>query len=150
MCSFLKLILEVSWAYLKPKRIYLMLIKKVCSAIRLFQCRKNSHWENRLSRWDNFIYCHYLINEFHSQIRTFFTQNEPKFTRIEYFLTRKRISVSFRFLLLWQVNFYSKQVNSCLFWVFFSWQELGICMQSDQMILVEQYYFQKLFSEFDR
>ena len=30
----------------------------------------------------------------------------------------QRISVSLMFFLLWQANFYSKQANSCLFWVF--------------------------------
>ena len=62
--------------------------KKVCVVfvIRLFQCRKNSYWENRLSRWDNFICCLFLINEFHSQIKKVYTENEPKLTRIEHFL----------------------------------------------------------------
>ena len=57
--------------------------------IRLFRGRKNSHWENRLSRWDNFICFHFLVNEFHSQIKKVYTQNEPKFTRIEHFLNHR-------------------------------------------------------------
>ena len=65
-----------------------MLIKK-CIVIRLFRGRKNSHWENRLSRLDNFICCHFLVNGFHSRIKKVFTDNQPKFTRIEHFLTHR-------------------------------------------------------------
>ena len=54
------------------------------------QCRKSSHWENRLSRWDNFVCSRFLINKFYSQIKKVFTQNEPKFSRIEYFLTHRK------------------------------------------------------------
>ena len=65
--------------------------KRVCVVfvISLFRGRKTSHWENRLSWWENFICCHFFINQFHSQIKKVFTQNEPKFTRIEHFLNHR-------------------------------------------------------------
>ena len=56
--------------------------------IKLFQCRKNSHLENRLSRWGSSICYHFLINKFHSQIKKV-TQNEPRFTCVEYLLTHR-------------------------------------------------------------
>ena len=71
---------NISDAY---KKVYVVFV------VRLFQGRKNSHWENRLSQWDNFICCHFLINEFHCQIKEGFTENEPKFTCIEHFLTHR-------------------------------------------------------------
>ena len=65
------------------KKVYVVFV------VRLFQCRKNSHRENRLSGRDNCICCQFPINEFYSQIKKVFTSNEPKFTRIEYFLTHR-------------------------------------------------------------
>ena len=41
-----------------------------------------------------------------------------KWAKIYSYWIPQRISVSLRYLLLWQVNLYSKQVNSFLFWVF--------------------------------
>ena len=60
----------------------------------------------------------FSLNKSYFQIKKVLTRNEPKCTRIEYFLTHRE-SWSLRFLLLWQVNLYSNQVNSCQFWVFF-------------------------------
>ena len=70
------------------KNVYVVFV------IRLFQCRKNSHLENRLSRRDNFIRCQFLINELNSKTKKVFTQNEPKFTRIEGFFDSQRISIN--------------------------------------------------------
>ena len=71
MCSFFRLILEISEAYLKVNRIYLTLLSdiyliKIVPAVfvtRLFRWRENYHWENRLFSWDNFICCHFLIKQ---------------------------------------------------------------------------------------
>ena len=60
----------------------------------------------------------FSLNESYFKIKKVLSQNEPKHTRIEYFLTHRE-SWSLRFLLLWQVNLYSNQVNSCQFWAFF-------------------------------
>ena len=77
MCSFLRLILEISEAYLKVNWIYLTLLSdiyliKIVSAVfvtKLFRWRENYHWESRLFSWDNFICCHFLIKQilFHNQ-----------------------------------------------------------------------------------
>ena len=91
----------------------------VVFAIRLFQCRKNFHWENRLRGWDNFICCHFLINEFYFQIKKSFYSKWAKIYSYWVLFDSQRISVSLRFLLLWQVKFYSKPVNSFLCCVFF-------------------------------
>ena len=60
----------------------------------------------------------FSLNESYFKIKKVLSQNEPKHTRIEYFLTHRE-SWSLRFLLLWQVNLYSNQVNSCQIWAFF-------------------------------
>ena len=62
--------------------------------IRLFQCRKKSHWENRLTRWDNFICCHFLINEFHSQIQKSFTQKSQNLLILNTFWLTENFSES--------------------------------------------------------
>ena len=96
------------------KKVYAVFV------IRLFRGRKKSYWENRLSLWDNFICCHFLINKFHYQIKKSFYSKRAKIYSYWTLFELQRISVSLRFLRLCQVNFYSKQVNSCLFWGFFS------------------------------
>ena len=98
-----------SWSFLG-----IFEVKSNLSVTRLFQCRKNSHWENRLTQRDNFICFHFLINEFQER----FYSKLAKIYSYWILFDSQRISVSLGFLLLWQVNFYSKQVGSCLFWVF--------------------------------
>ena len=62
--------------------------------IRLFQCRKKSHWENRLTQWDNFICCHFVINEFHSQIQKSFTQKSQNLLILNTFWLTENFSES--------------------------------------------------------
>ena len=94
--------------------------KKVHAAfvIRMFQYRKSSNWGKRLSRWDNFICFHFLIKRFLFPNQESFYSKWTKIYSYWILFDSQKISVSLRLLLLWQVNFYSKQVNSCMFWIF--------------------------------
>ena len=95
------------------KKVYVVFV------IRLFRGRKNSHWEKKTSSLRQF----YMLSFSHKQIS--FPNEEnfySKWAKIYShwtLLESQRISVNLKFLLLWQVNFYPKQVNSCLFWAFF-------------------------------
>ena len=114
MAKHMFILLAHSWnlsdAY---KKVYAVFVIKTVSMQKKFLLRK----EILLVR------LFYMLSFSHKQIP--FPNQESfysKWANIYLYRTlfdSQTISVSHRFLLLWQENFYSKQVNSCLFWAFF-------------------------------
>ena len=94
--------------------------------IRLFQCRKKSHWENRLTQWDNFICCHFVINEFHSQIQKSFTQKSQNLLILNTFWLTENFSES-QVLAVVTSKLLLKTSRFLPFLSFFLIWELGIC-----------------------